>query len=59
MGVDEKAGQTSIDVSEQFGPKVLVEKQTRTRRLFSYAQLVAFELVYMGTWSATAGYVHL
>lgn len=70
MHLDEKLGRTSIAVSEKTSDvpvdsnhtcsnydQSLVERQTRTRRLFSYAQLVAFELVYMGTWSSTAGYV--
>lgn len=32
----------------------LLEKQTRTRRLFSYSQLFSFSLVYLGTWYCTA-----
>lgn len=65
MDSNEKKGRVSIGIAEEILPAVLkqsnldgqslIERQTRTRRLFSYAQLVAFELVYMGTWSATAG----
>ncbi|KAI0016394.1 amino acid/polyamine transporter I [Xylariomycetidae sp. FL0641] len=32
------------------GHPVSLEKQTRIRRLFSYSQLFAFSLTYMGTW---------
>jgi hypothetical protein len=37
----------------------LLEKQTRTRRLFSRSQLFAFSLVYLGTGYYVAGYVHI
>lgn len=33
----------------------LLEKQTRTRRLFSSTQLFFFSLCYMGTWGAVGG----
>lgn len=64
MDADEKTGRLSVGISEKTLPaflnhssysQSLIERQTRTRRLFSYAQLVAFELVYMGTWIVTAG----
>lgn len=32
----------------------MLEKQTRTRRLFSTPQLFAFSLVYLGTWYSIA-----
>lgn len=34
----------------------IIEKQTRTRRLFSMPQLFAFALVYLGTWYSVAMY---
>lgn len=61
---DEKFGVQPVDVSEQ--PVAMdktgsetssLEKQTRTRRLFSSSQLFAFNIVYLGTWYYTAGYV--
>ncbi|KAM0814827.1 putative Amino acid/polyamine transporter I [Seiridium cardinale] len=42
--------------SYQDAPSISVlEKQTRTRRLFSSVQLFAFNLVYLGTWYSTGG----
>jgi hypothetical protein len=32
----------------------MLEKQTRTRRLFNTPQLFAFSLVYLGTWYSIA-----
>ncbi|KAF3011479.1 hypothetical protein E8E14_006118 [Neopestalotiopsis sp. 37M] len=61
---DEKFGVQPVDVSEQ--PVAMdktgsetssLEKQTRTRRLFSSSQLFAFNIVYLGTWYYTAGYI--
>lgn len=37
----------------------LLEKQTRTLRLFSRSQLFAFSLVYLGTGYYVAGSAHL
>ncbi|ROW17977.1 hypothetical protein VPNG_00211 [Cytospora leucostoma] len=53
-------GSLKINVSEQVqAPESrdasLLEKQTRTRRLFSSAQLFSFSLCYMGTWGAVGG----
>lgn len=36
------------------GEPGMLEKQTRTRRLFSTPQLFAFSLVYLGTWYSIA-----
>jgi hypothetical protein len=36
---------------------VAVENQTRTRRLFSFAQLFAFSLTYMAVWEGMCTYV--
>lgn len=53
----------SINVSDQSdgvprdnaqGGAGMLEKQTRTRRLFSTPQLFAFSLVYLGTWYSIA-----
>lgn len=53
-------GSLKVDISEQ--PQApgsrdasLLEKQTRTRRLFSSAQLFSFSLCYRGTWGAVGG----
>lgn len=54
---------SSINVSEQNDAvarddakrgAATLEKQTRTRRLFSTPQLFAFSLVYLGTWYSIA-----
>lgn len=62
----EKRELSSMVVSERNDPTVsayggagkdaisIVEKQTRTRRLFSFSQLFSFSLVYLGTWYCTA-----
>jgi choline transport protein len=67
--MDEKGGPdvASLNVSDRgsdgvardAGPKGaaasgMLEKQTRTRRLFSTPQLFAFSLVYLGTWYSIA-----
>lgn len=56
--VHEKQEAGVVNVSEQDGGSShdasLIEQQTRTRRLFSYPQLFAFSLVYLGTWYCTA-----
>lgn len=53
----------SVNVSDQSdgvprdnaqGGVGMLEKQTRTRRLFSTPQLFAFSLVYLGTWYSIA-----
>lgn len=66
MSGDEKSGLKSIDVvpaalcisvpvdAVAKDGTTLLETQTRTRRLFSQAQLFAFSLVYLGTWYSTA-----
>ncbi|ROW11623.1 hypothetical protein VMCG_01295 [Cytospora schulzeri] len=62
MDTDPKCnlGPINVDVSVQ--PQApnsrdasLLEKQTRTRRLFSSTQLFFFSLCYMGTWGAVGG----
>lgn len=47
---------TIVDDSHKIldGITTLLETQTRTRRLFSQAQLFAFSLVCLGTWFSTA-----
>lgn len=70
MGSGEKYDLSSANVSETLsdsaspadagsskdnhGGVTLLEAQTRTRRLFSQAQLFAFSLVYLGTWFSSA-----
>lgn len=53
-------GSTNTDISVQ--PQAsnsqdasLLEKQTRTRRLFSSTQLFFFSMCYLGTWAAVGG----
>ncbi|KAH8204505.1 hypothetical protein TruAng_001279 [Truncatella angustata] len=61
MAQDDKFELNTINVSEEpmaMGDKPshsasALEQQTRTRRLFSSAQLFAFNLVYLGTWYST------
>lgn len=63
MSSDNKFEMGSINVTEQPGVSSekdassisILEKQTRTRRLFSTAQLFAFNIVYLGTWYSTGG----
>lgn len=63
MEENDKNGVSSINVSEQNDAvarddakrgAATLEKQTRTRRLFSTPQLFAFSLVYLGTWYSIA-----
>ncbi|KUI62482.1 Choline transport protein [Cytospora mali] len=60
-GSDKNAsGPIDVDVSEQSQSSdskeaSILEKQTRTRRLFSSSQLFFFSICYMGTWSAVGG----
>lgn len=58
-----KPDAASVNVSEKNdggardsaqGGAGMLEKQTRTRRLFSTPQLFAFSLVYLGTWYSIA-----
>lgn len=65
MADENKSDLRPVDVSAQSvtmektgsEPSSIIEKQTRTRRLFSATQLFAFNIVYLGTWYYTAGYV--
>ncbi|KAI1879116.1 hypothetical protein JX265_003293 [Neoarthrinium moseri] len=62
MSLDNKPEFNSANVLEQSvqigddqaSSVTLVEKQTRTRRLFSTTQLFALNIVYLGTWYNTA-----
>lgn len=64
--LDTKIELTQVDVSGGEDPAAAhtahdddswLEKQTRTRRLFSTAQIFCFSLVYFGTWSGMGAYV--
>ncbi|KAG8162111.1 hypothetical protein KVR01_007876 [Diaporthe batatas] len=52
INVSEKNDGGARDSAE--GGSGMLEKQTRTRRLFSTPQLFAFSLVYLGTWYSIA-----
>lgn len=63
---DNKIELTQVNVSHgngKSGPPAprddasFIETQTRTRRLFSSAQIFCFALVYFGTWSSIGTYV--
>lgn len=61
LGLLEVAHQTSTSsaaLSNIRRDQSLLEKQTRTLRLFSRSQLFAFSLVYLGTGYYVAGLVH-
>lgn len=62
LGFPEGADQTSTTsaaLPNAQQDQSLLEKQTRTLRLFSRSQLFAFSLVYLGTGYYVAGLVHL
>lgn len=62
LGLPQSADQTnttSAALPNTQQDQSLLEKQTRTLRLFSRSQLFAFSLVYLGTGYYVAGLVNL
>lgn len=61
QGSGDKIELVSINASEHHAcsddTPSLLEKQTRTRRLFSAVQLFGFSFMSLGTWGGVGGYV--
>lgn len=58
LEVADQTNTTSAALPNDQQDQSLLEKQTRTLRLFSRSQLFAFSLVYLGTGYYVAGLVH-
>lgn len=59
LEVADQTNTTSAALPNAQQDQSLLEKQTRTLRIFSRSQLFAFSLVYLGTGYYVAGSVHL